>query len=102
MIVRGTTIEKGTARLRGSRLQRALRTESEPPKFFNRECSVCFTHFDNDSHPARQALLARLPQFLVGSNADCPRIASDQKNTDDQDACIKRNEAIDLKTELKT
>jgi len=28
----GTTIEKGMARLRSSRLQRALRTESEPPK----------------------------------------------------------------------
>ncbi len=43
-------------------------------------------------------MLARLPQFLVGSNADCPRIASDQKNTDDQNVWIKRNEVIDLKT----
>jgi len=45
-------------------------------------------------------MLARLPQFLVGSNADCPRIASDQKNTDDEIVGIKRDEEIEFENEL--
>jgi hypothetical protein len=69
---RGTTIEKGIARLRGSRLQRALRTESEPPQFLrSKRQKVTAIDFDKAlTQQGKLPTLACLPRSLVGSKAD--------------------------------
>src|SRR5687768_9827294 len=68
---RGTTIEIGIARLRGSKLQRALRTESEPLLFLTTEWAVRARSHSLTISPSRRASeLAACPQLMAGSKAD--------------------------------
>ena len=64
VLICGTTIEKGKARLRSSRLQRALRTESEPPQISKIEwLNVTTINLDKALTPSKASLeLAHLPR----------------------------------------
>src|SRR6185369_16797756 len=80
----GRTIEKGMARLRSSRLQRALRTESEPPKFLRLQWpSPNHSILIRLSPSKASQLTCPLAPRSVGSKADCPSFASGQKTAVD-------------------
>ena len=85
-LIRGTTIEKGKARLRSSRLQRALRTESEPPQISKIEwLNVTTINLDKALTPSKASLeLAHLPRTWPEAKLIAPVLLPAPSFTDEQ------------------